>query len=247
LQKEVITPGLPSGDAPDEDQVWLYGDENHQAIILSRHDQNGELSLRYLLVSGLRQDSGGTLHFASAQPGEGFPLRLWEDQDFAISQEERAKWLNEWHTELDWLHAVHKTRYSNGIIALHEQFRRDRQPQGLTGDAGLIARFNARRRRLAEPDFLIFANDHWNFNVRGFNPGGNHASLRRISTHSVLMLAGGEATGIPHHLVIDEPYDSLSAVPTILELMGLHQDAAHLPGRPIRELLPQPEKPATAP
>jgi hypothetical protein len=91
-------------------------------------------------------------------------------------------------------------------------------------------------RRLAEPDFLIFANDHWNFNVRGFNPGGNHGSLFRISTHSVLMLAGGETTGIPPGLVIDEPYDSLSFVPTILSLMGLSQQAAHLPGKPIREL-----------
>jgi hypothetical protein len=81
-------------------------------------------------------------------------------------------------------HAVHKTRYSNGILALHKQFLRDPQSQDL------LARFNARRRRLAEPDFLLFANDHWNFNVRGFNPGGNHGSLLRISTHSVLMLAG---------------------------------------------------------
>src|SRR6266550_8037323 len=38
-------------------------------------------------------------------------------------------------------------------------------------------------------DLLIFANDHWNFNVRGFNPGGNHGSLMGASTHSVLMMA----------------------------------------------------------
>jgi hypothetical protein len=106
----------------------------------------------------------------------------------------------------------------------------------LPGDAGLVARFNRRRRRLAEPDFLIFANDHWNFNVRGFNPGGNHGSLLRISTHSVLMLAGGDETGIPRGLVIDEPYDSLSFVPTVLNLMGHHQEASQLPGRTIREL-----------
>jgi hypothetical protein len=137
-------------------------------------------------------------------------------------------------------HAVHKTRYSNGILAPHEQFLRDPQSQGLPGDAGLIARFNLRRRRLAEPDFLVFANDHWNFNVRGFNPGGNHGSLLRISTHSVLMLAGGDETGIPRGLVIDEPYDNLSFVPTILNLMGHHQEANQLPGRIIRELRRQP-------
>jgi len=100
----------------------------------------------------------------------------------------------------------------------------------------LLARFEARRRRLAEPDFLVFANNHWNFNVRGFNPGGNHGSFLRISTHSVLMLAGGDQSGIPQNLVIQEPFDSLSFAPTILELFGRHQDAAALPGKPVRLL-----------
>ena len=179
----------PAADVPTEAGVWLYGDENHQAIILSRRE-NGVLSLRYLPVSGLRQDSDGAIHFDSARLGPGFPLRLWEDQNLAVVEGMRNTWLGEWHTELDWLHAIHKTRYSNSILALHEQFLRQ-PPKAVAGDAGLIARFNARRRRLAEPDFMIFANDHWNFNVRGFNPGGNHGSLLRISTHSVLMLAGG--------------------------------------------------------
>jgi hypothetical protein len=143
---------------------------------------------------------------------------------------------------LDWLRAVHKTRYSNGILALHEQFSDLVCQPVLAGDASLVQRFQARRRRLAEPDFLIFANNHWNFNVRGFNPGGNHGSLLRTSTHSVLMLAGGADTGVPRNLVIEEPYDSLSFVPTVLELMGLPRETPPLPGRPIRELMPAIEK-----
>ena len=90
---------------------------------------------------------------------------------------------------------------------------------------------------MAEPDFLIFANDHWNFNVRGFNPGGNHGSFFRISSRSVLMLAGGAETGIPHNQRVAEPYDSLSFAPTILDLMGFHPEASELPGRVIREVL----------
>jgi Type I phosphodiesterase / nucleotide pyrophosphatase len=245
LTKENLTPSLAAEEAPDQDAIWLYGDANHQAILLSRY-QNGNLNLRYLPVRGLRQDSDGSMHFDKAQLDVGFPLRLWEDENLSVPQGERTAWLDAWHTELDWLRAVHQTRYSNGIVALHEQFLREPHRPDLKDDTGLIARFNARRRRLAEPDFVIFANDHWNFNVRGFNPGGNHGSLFRISTHSVLMLAGGEQTGIPRRLAIDEPYDSLSFVPTVLNLMGLHQEAEHLPGRPIRELLPQ-QKPATAP
>jgi hypothetical protein len=228
---DFIAMRLPK-ESPDEDAIWLYGDENHQAIIQSRQ-QNNELNLRYLPVRGLHQDTDGSLHFQTAQPDAGFPLRLWEDPDLAVPIDDRAAWLCAWHTELEWLRAAHKTRYSDGILALHEQFLRDPQPQEL------IARFNARRRRLAEPDFIIFANDHWNFNVRGFNPGGNHGSLLRISTHSVLMLAGGDETAIPRQLVITEPYDSLSFVPTILNLLGFHQEANQLPRRTIRELQPQ--------
>ena len=77
---------------------------------------------------------------------------------------------------------------------------------------------------------MIFANDHWNFNVRNFNPGGNHGSFLRASTHAILLFAGGADTGIPHHQEVQEPYDSLSFVPTILDLMGMHADAAKLPG-----------------
>lgn len=224
------------------DAVWLYSGEKHQAIIFSRHDPDGTLQLRYAPVRSLRQGADGSLHYDPVEPGPGFPLHLREDPDLAVPESERDAWLTSWHTDLDWLRAVHKTHYSNGIIALQEQFQRDLPSNNPSADARLVARFDARRRRLAEPDFIIFANDHWNFNVRGFNPGGNHGSMLRISTHSVLMFAGGDATAIPRHLVIEEPYDSLSFVPTVLELMGLHQDAARLPGRPIRDLLPASEQ-----
>lgn len=207
--------------------IFLYSSQDRQARIQSRYDPAGNLELKYLPVN----------NFEPAQFAAGFPLRLWEDKNLDVPDEERTEWLSSWHPEQEWLRAVHKTHYSNGILALHEQFLRHARSTELQGDAALLARFSARRRRLAEPDFLIFANDHWNFNVRGFNPGGNHGSFLRISTHSVLMLAGGDQTGIPRNAVIDEPYDSLSFVPTILELLGRHGEAASLPGKPIRELL----------
>ena len=83
-----------------------------------------------------------------------------------------------------------------------------------------MRRFRKRQRHAVETDMLILANDHWNFDVRGFNPGGNHGSFFRISTHSTLMFAGGERTGIPRGLAVNEPYDSLSVTPTILALAG---------------------------
>jgi hypothetical protein len=211
--------------------IWLYADEDHQALILSHPGE-----LRYLAIRGLRQDAAGAIHYDVAPLAPGFPLRLFEDENLHVPDTNREEWFSAWHSELDWLHATHETTYSNAIIALDEQFLEPAAPSG----SNLLARFNHRRRRLAEPDFLIFANDHWNFNVRNFNPGGNHGSFLRASTHSILLFAGGADTGVPRHFEIREPYDSLSFVPTILDLMGRHAEAAKLPGRPIQELLPGP-------
>ncbi len=63
--------------------------------------------------------------------------------------------------------------------------------------------FARRKRELVEADMLIVAQDHWNFDVRGFNPGGNHGSFFRISTHSVFMVAGGPKTNLPQAVNID--------------------------------------------
>ncbi len=237
ISKELLAPVLPPDSLPDEDAIWLYGDQDHQALILSRHVSAGSLELRYLPVRGLRQDAKRNLHLEPSGLIAALPLHFFEDPELGVTEAERPAWLNSWHSELEWLRATHKTKYSDGILALHEQFLREECSSSPGGDTSLTQRFQARRRRLAEPDLLIFANNHWNFNVRGFNPGGNHGSLLRISTHSVLMLAGGPATPIPRGMMIEEPYDSLSFVPTILQLMAFPPVTPPLPGRLIREVL----------
>jgi hypothetical protein len=143
----------------------------------------------------------------------GLPLRMMEDPALAVPNE---AWLAEPHTDREWLQALHKTKYSNGLIGITEQF-----------EAPLT-----KQRSLVQADMLILANDHWNFNVRSFNPGGNHGSFLRISTHSTLLLWGGANTKMPKGIVVEEPYDSLSFVPTILELLGMSD--AKLPGVPIK-------------
>jgi hypothetical protein len=229
-----------ASEAPTEDPIWLYASEDKQVLILSRGAE-----LRYLPVRGLRQDAGGAVSFEPATLAPGFPLRFFEDEDLAVPVADRETWLTSWHAESDWFRATHQTAYSNGIIALHEQFLPPLLAQSQDQDGELLARFNQRRRRLAEPDFIIFANDHWNFNVRNFNPGGNHGSFLRASTHAILLFAGGADTGIPRHRQIEEPYDSLSFVPTVLDLAGMHSQAEKLPGRPIQEVLPRPSPNAT--
>jgi hypothetical protein len=226
IPREVIAPALSEAFQPDDDVVWLYGGPDRQGLVLPRGEAQGQLRLRYLPIANLTQDEHGVVRFDRAPWQNGLPLRMLEDPRLDVPLNDRVAWLNAWHTDLEWLHAVHKTQYSNGLIGLHEQFTlfaapgTDENAAGLSSDERLLHRFRRRQRRLVETDMLIVANNHWNFDVRGFNPGGNHGSFFRISTHSTLMFAGGESTGIPRGLAVTEPYDSLSVVPTILALTG---------------------------
>jgi hypothetical protein len=218
------------------------------------------LSLRYLPIANLRQDETGAIRFERVEWRAGLPLKIWEDPQLNVAAGARASWLNQWHTDVEWLRALHKTEYSNGLVGLHEQLARHRNAAfqedvpGLTEDERLLRRFRRKQREMVEADLLVLANNHWNFDVRGFNPGGNHGSFFRISTHSTLMLAGGARTNVPRGAVVEEPYDSLSYVPTVLALTGQLNDGQtpvpvlwergfrSFPGRIIKEVLGSTER-----
>jgi hypothetical protein len=238
VPRDALAAALDPADRPGTDAVFVHADDRHEALLLSQI-RDGVLWLRYLPVRELEAGDGG-VHFSTANWADGFPLHVFEDPDLRVNGD-RAAWLSVWHTEQEWFEAVHRTRYSNGVIGLHEMFQRW-QPESTPllfqiaekDDWPVLRRYAERRRELTESDLLILASDHWNFNVRGFNPGGNHGSFLRISTHSVLMAAGG---GIPEGLTIERPYDSLSVVPTLLALLGRLPHAESYPGAVIRELI----------
>jgi hypothetical protein len=227
-----------------------------QAIIVFRKSSAGELSIRYLPIRNLIQDANGGVQFEKIEWQTGLPLKILEDPNFVIPVNDRRAWLNEWHTELEWFKVLHRTTYSNGLIGLHEELtphlieRLDPSDPSLANDEQLMRQHLKRQRELVEPDLLLMANNHWNFDVRGFNPGGNHGSFFRISTHSIFMVAGGRNTQISQARVIEEPYDSLSFVPTLLALTGEIRDDStpiptlwekgfrRFPGRVVKELLP---------
>jgi hypothetical protein len=256
ISRELVLPLVQDKDI-DEDVVWINGGANRQALLLSRHDANGQLSFRYLPVSNLKEDAEGRLQFQPIDWQPDLPLRIFEDPNLNIPSGDRSAWLSQWHTDVEWLNALHQTHYSNGLIGLNEELARhwneklDSRDPSLSPQERAMRDFERRKRELVEADMLIVANDHWNFDVRGFNPGGNHGSFFRISTHSIFMLAGGPKTNIPRALEIAKPYDSLSFVPTLLALTGNLRDDnnpvpklkergfSRFPGRVVNELLSQ--------
>jgi hypothetical protein len=217
VQKEVAPRPIDFVAVAMKSSVLLWKSNDRQVQIETRKSGSGHLELRYSRVGG-------------GQWVNGLPLEIFEDPALDVIGD-RAEWLSQWHDERDWLRAVHRTKYSNGVIGIVEEML----PEPVPAQRELAAIFE-RERQLRRADMIAFANDHWNFNVRGFNPGGNHASFLRVSTHSVLMFAGGSETGLPRGIRIAEPYDSLSLVPTILQLMGRPDPS--LPGRAIQEVVP---------
>lgn len=226
IPRDTIAPSLSEDLRPDGDAVWIYGGPDKQALLLARDRPVGKLLLRYLPIANLRQQADGAIHFERIDWKPDLPLRILEDSELNAPDDSRVTWLNDWHSDDEWLRALHRTRYSNGLIGLHEELTLFPSPAtetnapSLSDDERLLKRFCLRQRKLVDADMFIEGSDHWNFNVREFNAGGNHGSFFRISTHSTLLFAGGQRTGIPRGLAVAEPYDSLSVVPTILALTG---------------------------
>jgi hypothetical protein len=187
--------------SPGEHAYWLYGDEQHQLEILT--DSHGLISAKPL---------GGEWR-------SGLPLALFEDRELHIPPGfQKTAWLSQWHTETEWMAAIHKTRYSNGVIGITEELSPvgDNVP-GSTGIDPVLLRYERRRRELVQADLHLFASDYWNFNGRFPNPGGNHGSFLRISTHSVWMMAGAGVTAAR----VEEPVDSLQFARVLLGLMKI--------------------------
>jgi type I phosphodiesterase/nucleotide pyrophosphatase len=255
LPRELVLPLIEDKEI-DPDVIWVTAAPNRQALLLSRRDAGGNLSLRYLPISKLTEDANGRLSFQTISWQAGLPLRIFEDPNLNIPTIDRTAWLSQWHTDQEWLEALHRTHYSNALIGLNEELARhpneklSSKDPNLTEQERIMRDYERHKRELVEPDMLIVAQDHWNFDVRGFNPGGNHGSFFRISTHSVFMVAGGQNTNIPRALDIDKPYDSLSFVPTLLALTGDLRDDnepvptlrkrgfSRFPGRVVQELMP---------
>ena len=62
ISSELLLPLLPERGL-NPDVVWVYGGPDKQALILSRQDQQGGLSFRYLPIKNLTQDAEGRLQF----------------------------------------------------------------------------------------------------------------------------------------------------------------------------------------
>ncbi len=159
------------------------------------------------------------------------PLELWEDPKLETGSVDRGERLRAaaLGARIGFRRCMPRNN-SNGIIDVVEALI-----PAPSKPATLLDQYKDRKQRLRQVDMIVFAGNHWNFNVRGFNPGGNHGAFFQPSTHAVMLFAGGGETGVPKGLRVEEPYDGLSLVPTLLTLLG--KPEADLPGPVIHEVI----------
>ena len=62
ISREMVLPLIDDRDI-DEDVIWVTVGANRQALLFSRRGAKGELRIRYLPISNLRQDTTGHVQF----------------------------------------------------------------------------------------------------------------------------------------------------------------------------------------
>jgi Type I phosphodiesterase / nucleotide pyrophosphatase len=218
LSADGLPPSLWEGGPPPDFGIWLYADGDHQLLELVSNARGAE-EIRLVPVSHLSQARDGKVTYDTGSWTDGLPFHLPEDKGLRLPDGAPAdNWLSQWHSEDEWMRATYGCQYTNGVIGITEELlpMADALPAHESG-APLLRQLELRRRELVEADFHVFANDHWNFNARNFNPGGNHGSFLRISTHSVWMMAGaGLASGVHY----TDPVDTLYFGSTVLHIVG---------------------------
>ncbi|MGH9559586.1 MAG: alkaline phosphatase family protein, partial [Bryobacteraceae bacterium] len=83
VQKGVAPNPVDFIAVPLKNAIWLWRDENHQALILTRRGAAG-LELRYLPVANLTEDSSGEVHYDAARWCAGLPLEIFENPNLNV-------------------------------------------------------------------------------------------------------------------------------------------------------------------
>lgn len=234
----------------------LYGSTENQLLFLVRSAPGGDASILAAPISNFDMSSAtGAVTFERGAWRAGLPLGLFEDAALDTRGADRSAWLAGFHADREWLAATHRTAMGLGVSNLVEVLSTDYRAAfadaaaDADADARLVRRLELRRRDAMAPDLFVHAAPHWNFDVKDFNPGGNHGGFGRQSMHAVMWMNGGYRTRVVRGpLVVTEPYDGLDFAPTVFEAAGVTTNGRlpvdlvvrgfrPFPGRIVRQVL----------
>ncbi|HSR51899.1 MAG TPA: alkaline phosphatase family protein [Acidobacteriota bacterium] len=219
-----------------------------QYIPIAHLEQDADGRYRFDLNEG--KDPLGLLHsdsgFRPPRPGPAQTVAGASDASQASGRASRSAahlaWMRALHPARQWLEAAHATEYSvapNIILDLIDDAVAE-----LVGDPEFqkyLIEFSSpemkqrylrglkRKYASLRPDFIIWAEELWNFNSKARTSGGNHSGLRPMVTRTVFGLWGGKNTGIAQGRTVREIHTTIDLVPTLLATAGLLDEE----GRPV--------------
>jgi hypothetical protein len=218
-----------------------------QALILQAADGQ----VKYVPVKHLQQRDDGKIGFLLADDPD--PLALLRGSGFEPGQADSPlQWLRRFHPLNDWLRATNQTEYGITIFTLLD-IMNDPVPELV--DAPDFQKYliyfssdQMKQRYLRglkykyanqTPDFIVWANDLWNFNSKARTSGGSHAALKPIVMRTTFVAWGGDHTGIARGRTISQVATTLDIVPTLFRAVGMLdenneviRDSGSIPERP---------------
>ena len=152
-----------------EEAVWLYRDEEHQALIQSRDGM-----VHYQPIARLTAREDGALSFDRLEWAPGFPLEIFARiPNWPFPQRSAANGSEPGILNVNgWRLSIRRVTQTASLVCTEE----------LLGGSGPATPCLERKRRLRRTDLLVLASPHWNFNARAFNPGESRLLLPSVNT-----------------------------------------------------------------
>lgn len=218
-----------------------------EALILQATDGR----IAYVPVKNLQQQADGRITFSLADDLD--PLALLRGPGFVPGADvSPLEWMRAFHPVDEWLRATYQTEYGVTVNTLLDVMD-DPTPEFV--DAPDFQKYliycsseqmkqrylRGLKRKYAnqQPDFIVWANDLWNFNSKAITSGGSHASLVPIVARTTFMVWGGDHTGIARGRTIDDVVTTLDIAPTLFRAVGMLDDRNQV----IRDPASIPERP----
>jgi hypothetical protein len=197
----------------DAHRVFVYRDDDRQAILHRLEQASSADAYRYEPVRHLAQTADGEVRYDPADARHD-PLGYLEDPAF-LEATGGPEWLARAHTAEEWLRATARTRYPDAVVAMSKFFAWKPPVQDLA--------------EVRDPDLLVTASEGWSFRSDD-GEGTDHGYPLADSMRMSLFLAGPNiAPG-----TLPTPHRIVDLLPTILEMVGWPYDPNELDGQAIR-------------
>ncbi len=185
-----------------ENLLYVIHQGGAQALIEIERDGNN-LRSRYKPVENLVQDENGKLTYTETIAQDPFGYL----KDSKLHASDPAKFIQEFHTDQEWLKATYETAYPDAVTAI---------THAMSWKPELAALAKSQ-----DPDLWLSAAKGWNFRFEKIN-GADHGAILADSMRSTLMISGPHIrTGVD-----PTPHRIIDVTPTLLELISYKGKAA---------------------